>query len=80
MRHAVTTVQVRLRIPAYRILYSMGGVEVLAVDELDEPRPAAHDLLLVRLRLSGSMLGFALGLAGDEQSEQAPEAEEPVTV
>lgn len=84
MRHAVTTVRLRLRVPAYRILYAMGGVEVLAVEDLPEPAPAegegtsaVQDFLAVTLRLSGSMLAFALELAGPELSENAEATEEP---
>jgi len=86
MRQAMTTVRLRLHVPAYRILYAMGGVEVLSVEALNEPGFAAQDLLAVTLRLSGSMLGFALSLAGEggvsqaEQADPAPEAEEPPTL
>lgn len=83
MRSAVTTVRLRLRVSVYRILYAMGGVEVLAVEELDEPAPsgeastaAGKDMLAVTLRLSSSMLAFALEMAGPEP-EPVKAAEEP---
>lgn len=89
MRSAVTTVRLRLRVSVYRILYAMGGVEVLAVEDLDEPAPpgeasasAGKDMLAVTLRLSGSMLAFALEMAGPELPElpeQVNAAEEPAT-
>lgn len=84
MRRAETTIRLRLRVSVYRILYAMGGVEVLAVEDLpatetsgEAPASAGADMLAVTLRLSSSMLTFALEMAGPEQAERVTVAEEP---
>lgn len=54
------TAELRLSAAAYRILYAMGGVRVIAVHP-----PGGQDLT-ARLRLSDAMLEFARRLEGVE--------------
>ena len=63
--HLVATVRVLLRPAAYRILFAMGGVEVV------ELRPAQDGLVQATLALTDSMLAFVRRLDGVRATEVA---------
>jgi len=63
--HLVTTARILLRPAVYRILFAMGGVEVV------ELRSAEDGLVLATLVLTDSMLAFVRRLDGVRATEVA---------